>query len=287
MKTEKLKRRIAYCGLLLILSINSIFARDITVDTSWLLKNINNKELIIIDTRSLEDFKAAHIKGAINLPTNDTFRDDNPKYLIKKSMQLEEMLQGVGVSNSLEVILYDNGDLLNSSRLFWILEFLGHEKVGIYVDGLKSWREKKHPIESGYGTNRIGDFKISINSNKIATLKMVKLAIKNEEIAILDGRDVSHYDGSKSITALKGHIPTALSFPAKSYFKNNELISNDKIEKKFKSVVTKKQIITYCNKGKQSSLLYFLLRKLGYSKVRHYDGSWPEWSTLEVGLVEL
>jgi thiosulfate/3-mercaptopyruvate sulfurtransferase len=35
-------------------------------------------------------------------------------------------------------------------------------------------------------------------------------------------------------------------------------------------------VITYCNRGKQSALTYFVLRKLGY-KVSVYDGAWLEW----------
>ncbi|HED16268.1 MAG TPA: hypothetical protein ENI64_05570 [Gammaproteobacteria bacterium] len=37
-----------------------------------------------------------------------------------------------------------------------------------------------------------------------------------------------------------------------------------------------KKTITYCNKGRQSSFTYFILREPGYD-VSHYDGSWSEW----------
>ncbi|KRT60270.1 sulfurtransferase, partial [endosymbiont of Ridgeia piscesae] len=38
-----------------------------------------------------------------------------------------------------------------------------------------------------------------------------------------------------------------------------------------------KRIITYCNRGKQSALTYFVLRQLGYEAAA-YDGAWFEWS---------
>ena len=38
-----------------------------------------------------------------------------------------------------------------------------------------------------------------------------------------------------------------------------------------------KEVVTYCQTGQRGSHTYFVLRLLGYPKVRMYDGSWQEW----------
>lgn len=39
-----------------------------------------------------------------------------------------------------------------------------------------------------------------------------------------------------------------------------------------------KEILVYCRTGVRASHAYFVLRLLGYPKVRLYDGSFVEWS---------
>ena len=46
-------------------------------------------------------------------------------------------------------------------------------------------------------------------------------------------------------------------------------------------VTSDKEVISYCIVGGRSNHTWFvLLYLLGYPKVRLYDGSWAEWSTL-------
>jgi thiosulfate/3-mercaptopyruvate sulfurtransferase len=42
-------------------------------------------------------------------------------------------------------------------------------------------------------------------------------------------------------------------------------------------VTPDREVITYCGAGVWSAQSYFVLRLLGYPRVRLYDGSWQEW----------
>jgi len=47
----------------------AVMARDIDpiVSTDWLQKNLKNQELVIVDLRKVEEYKAGHIPGAVNV----------------------------------------------------------------------------------------------------------------------------------------------------------------------------------------------------------------------------
>jgi rhodanese-related sulfurtransferase len=45
-------------------------------------------------------------------------------------------------------------------------------------------------------------------------------------------------------------------------------------------IVADREIVTYCHSGVRAAHTYALLRAIGYPRVRLYDGSWLEWSTL-------
>jgi thiosulfate/3-mercaptopyruvate sulfurtransferase len=55
--------------LLMVALVAPIFARDIDaiVSADWLEANLSNAKLAIVDVRKVEDYKAAHIPGAISL----------------------------------------------------------------------------------------------------------------------------------------------------------------------------------------------------------------------------
>jgi thiosulfate/3-mercaptopyruvate sulfurtransferase len=45
-----------------------------------------------------------------------------------------------------------------------------------------------------------------------------------------------------------------------------------------KGIGNGQDVICYCTGGVRSAWLYFILKLVGYSKLRNYPGSWWEWS---------
>ena len=266
------------------LSSISFASNSIQVSSSWLKTNLGTDNILIIDTQNESDYVKEHIPGSVNLPVNNTFRDDSPTYLIKNHIQLEKMIQKAGVNNDSIIVVYDNGEQLSAGRLFWIMEFLGHKNVSVLQGGLVQWKKANYLVQTGKNEVKKGNFSAVIDSSKIATIKMVKNAVKDPNFTIIDARLETHYQGKESITDIKGHIPTAINIPTEKVSGSKFL---DDWQRKTRKLDKNADYITYCNKGKQSSYIYFLLRRDGFANVKHYDGSWPEWSEKESKNVEI
>ncbi|MEW6374489.1 MAG: rhodanese-like domain-containing protein [Thermodesulfobacteriota bacterium] len=116
----------------------------------------------------------------------------------------------------------------------------------------------------------------------------MKKAIGKKEIFLVDSRSPKEYKGETPGTAVAraGRIPGAVGIDwvnnsatkggFKVYKSADELMAMYEKEK----VTKDKEIIVYCRTGLRSTNTYFVLKLLGYPKLRNYDGSMIEWGNL-------
>ena len=55
----------------------------------------------------------------------------------------------------------------------------------------------------------------------------------------------------------------------------------DELKKLYGQLDMKKEYVTYCQTGTRAANSYFVLKALGFQKVRVYDASWVEWGSNE------
>lgn len=246
-----------------------------TVEPVWLAANLSNSKLLIVDVRPKNDYIQGHIESAISFDVELTFNED----MMASLSTIKKLLESRGISPETSLILYDSGNFIDASRLFWVLETIGHQKISILNMGFGNWNANNLPITLHEPTRTVSNYPPTINLNRIKTMMQIRLTIQNQKSLILDARPADEYKGFVSKTDRFGHIPTAINIP----FSNNLILSGgklkslDDLKQLYSDLDKQKPVITYCNRGKQSALNYFILRRLGY-KVSAYDGSWLEWS---------
>ncbi|MFQ5853769.1 MAG: sulfurtransferase, partial [Candidatus Binatia bacterium] len=101
---------------------------------------------------------------------------------------------------------------------------------------------------------------------------------------LVDARSPGEFDGKVPGREISrpGHIPGAVSV---DWIRNltvepRQFKSSPKLARIYRKAgaTPDKEIIVYCRTGMRASHDYFVLRLLGYQKVRLYDGSYVEWS---------
>ena len=103
---------------------------------------------------------------------------------------------------------------------------------------------------------------------------MTELAARLGDVAIVDVRTPTEYDGSlgQPCDPRQGHIPGALNLDVSRMMQldaaeiETELLLEPGVE-----------IVAYCHSGARSAIATQILRSLGYD-ARNYVGSWHEWS---------
>ncbi len=97
------------------------------------------QNILFIDAREPEDFKAAHIKNAINLPM-DHF--DDYKYMLGK------------IDKNQKIVTYCAGSDCDLSIVLGNVLFdLGYKKLYVFFGGWNEWIKAKYPVTKEEETN--------------------------------------------------------------------------------------------------------------------------------------
>ena len=259
------------------------------IDTETLQQQLGQPGLVVIDVRGRAAYEfGGHIPGAVHSTWHEY---SDPKAVAKGLLnpdlkQIEAILRRLGINHDSDVVIYSNpfdnwGD---EGRMFWMLEYLGHQRLRILDGGWVKWTAEKRPFAHGSLSPAMGNF----TAQPVPALMTVKDDLKtivrmpHPQTAILDARSVEEYLG-KEVSGIPrpGHIPSAIHLAWNGFLNKDATIKDAKVIQEMleaKGVQPHQDVICYCTGGVRSSWLYFILKFVGYQKVSNYPGSWWEWS---------
>ncbi|MBU0665179.1 MAG: hypothetical protein KJ990_11630 [Proteobacteria bacterium] len=273
---------------------------DSLVTTDWLAKNLDAKGLVILDVRTESNYGVGHIPGAVNLPYDqwDPKNEERKCNLMPTAAQMTEILKKLGVNASSHVVIYDHGnstsDATKGISAFWIMDSMGHKNISYLNGGFTKWTFEGKIIDNKVPTPVPGDFVVSLNDAKVASLEEVTSNLKNKTAIFLDVRDSDQHFGFQKRHDVNrfGHIPGSLTWPADfmTHAGINRapayVLSADELAIMAKGVGLpsdkSSNIIVYCNSSQFAGLGFFVLQEmLGYDNVSVYDGSILEYAGIE------
>jgi thiosulfate/3-mercaptopyruvate sulfurtransferase len=252
------------------------------VSSGQLAAELKGGKVRLLDAESAENFNRAHIPGAVNLYFTDLEdAEENAKTGLPIFPQLAASKFGaLGISRDTEVVVYDSGDGRAASAVWYILRYLGHERVRILDGGFRKWLREGRPVTQEIPKPAKATYLPKPRSDW--AVKTGELA--NSTALLLDARSIAEFSGKELGGARQGgHIPHARSFPWSNLsgdpatFKDAEAMRKALADA---AITPDKEIITYCNGGLgRSTFLFAALTLLGYNKVKVYPGSWIEWAS--------
>lgn len=246
--------------------------------------------IIVIDAR--EEPGDTLVPGSIHFAARSELVDpDHPieQYLIGPD-EFERKMQELGLSNGSSVIIYDAGDHLSSTRLFYALEYYGFGNAAVVNGGIQGWLDAALPIEGQHAELDSGDFEVTVNEALICDFETVAAASQNENVVIFDARSADEYSGEEVRAERGGHIPNAVNFEWKKVLESEGTpyyLPADSIQTMLTNfgITPDKEIITHCQSNVRGSHAYFTLRLMGYDSVRAYEGSWFEYGNREDAII--
>ena len=260
---------------------------DPLVSTDWLQKNLENAKVVIVDVRKVEDYKAGHIPGAVNVFYGS--------WAIKKGDLLNELppiddladvIGSAGIGKDSLVVIVGKTDKVpdqfDMTRVAWTLKYLGVPNVAILNGGQNQWVKENKPLSQDMVKAKAKSFKASI-TDKLYVDKAYVLD-KLGKATIIDTRAPAFYEGKEKLAFVPklGRIKGAVNLPVGQLY-TPEGLYKDKaalaaLAGKAAGNDLNKELLLYCDTGKTcTSWAFIMTEMLGYKDVKVYDGSSMEW----------
>lgn len=270
------------------------FKGGMIVNSEYVLKHINDKNIILLDCRGEKEADKKTVKGAIvtywrDLTTcSDRYGKEGDERWgrIPEPKDLSKRLGALGLDKNKEIICL--GETLSGwgedAKIAWELREAGYENVKIVDGGIDALYDAG--VETQSGASKPVPCKVEVNSiSNEHTIDTETLKKDYDKYVIIDTRTKEEYDGAIKYNEAKGgHLPGAELIEYTSLFrKDGTLISNADVEKKLKDKGISKDdnIAVYCTGGIRSAYMQMVLEMTGYKNTYNYNQSFWRWAATE------
>jgi thiosulfate/3-mercaptopyruvate sulfurtransferase len=243
--------------------------------------HLDDPNLVLMDMRPPEAYANGHIPNARSFDIfGISLIDTRPGPLHAFLWIIEHLIQAKGVNRDSNVVIYDDIAGMRAARLFWFLEFFGHDEVHVLNGGFNAWTAAGLPTTQAATPAKTGNFKMNPRRELLATVEDVESRLHSEDSVIVDTRSDGEYTGQVVRAARGGAIPGAIhlewtnNLNANGFFKSAEELTRMYVEH---HIFPDQEVIPHCQGAYRSAHTYLALRLIGYPRVRNYLGSWGEW----------
>jgi len=267
-----------------------------SVTAQWLIKNINQSDLAIIEVSDKVDFTFnGHIPNST--VTNKSawrFVDTDGSLIHLPTEVLAEKIRKLGINDNDGVVIYYKGnntdEILGAFYLYWLFHLLGHTNVGVLDEGWYGWLEAKGPIEDDSQPLKTGNFVARpILSLEIATDELNNI---REHYLLVDGRPATHFQGLTKFQANPryGRIPGSVNQPWQDYMRKADdgrfYAKAPKIPKLLArmKIDPDRAILLTCLGGTGAAFNYAMFYAAGYRNMRLDDAALRRWNVRKLPL---
>lgn len=258
---------------------------DLLISPQDLYEELSDPRLVVLDLRPPELYANGHVPGARSLDIfGISLIDTRPDPLRAFLWIIEHLIGAKGVQPDSRVMVYDAVSGERAARLFWFLEFFGHDAVSMVDGGFTAWESGRWPVAVRAEPAARGSFKAKPRRDLLATADDILERLGDPGTAIVDARSAAENRGELVRSAQGGRIPGAVHL---EWTENLDETGRFKPAAQLRDqytaigVTPDREVIPYCQGGYRSANTYVALRIAGYPRVRNYLGSWGEWGNRE------
>jgi thiosulfate/3-mercaptopyruvate sulfurtransferase len=264
------------------------------VSAEWVQSNLNNPQIVIVDCRfSLMDrdlgqkqYQESHIEGAyyldLNLDLSSPVQKHGGRHPLPDFEKLATKLSEIGVtSGETMVVAYDDSRFAFAARLWWLLRYMGHERVAVLDGGFAGWQVQNYVVNAEIPPAKLGKFTPKLRTDWLVDIETVKaskdLPKDVSEVILVDAREGDRYRGEREpIDLIAGHIEGAVNYPWMELTNAQGFVIADQGDR-WEQVKNAEEVIVYCGSGVTACVNLLALKLAGIETGKLYAGSWSDW----------
>ena len=253
---------------------------------------INHTGLVIFDCRhdlfnadfGWKSYSESHIPTAVFASVDQNLSGEpngkNGRHPLPDIETFCNWLGDNGVSNESQVIAYDSSGGMYGARLWWMLRWMGHQKVAVLNGGWQAWLDQSYEVNVEKNEIVRESFTPDVQTLKVDEDEILNASPK--QLRLIDARTNSRFHGiGEKLDPVGGHIPGALN----RYFENNLdnkgfFKSGSELKEEFSRLIgmtNPRNIVHTCGSGISACHNLIAMEASGLKGSRLYPGSWSAW----------
>ncbi|MEP7068067.1 MAG: sulfurtransferase [Usitatibacter sp.] len=266
----------------------------ILVTTEELAAHLGDHAWIAIDTRhdmgdvekGRRAYAAGHIPGAYFMHVDDDLAGPktgkNGRHPLPDIAAFAAKLNERGVTAQTQVVVYDDLAGNFAVRLWWLLRWLGHDRVALLDGGFPLWEKEGRPVTKEVPAPRKGSFAPVPHPGWTVDIPFVERFREDASVKLLDARAEARFAGlQEPIDPVAGHIPGAVNhFWQKNLSPDGRFKPAAQLRKEYDALLAGMapgQTVHMCGSGVTACHNIFAMELAGLPGARLYPGSWSEW----------
>jgi thiosulfate/3-mercaptopyruvate sulfurtransferase len=231
-------------------------------------------------------YAKGHVPGALFLhldrDLSGPMTGKNGRHPLPDIASFARRMSECGVVPETQVVAYDNEGGIFASRLWWMLRWLGHDKVALLDGGLPGWRRAKLPLQVEVPTMAPAQF-VPVPRDQQVDTAYVLAHLRSPGMLLIDARGEDRYAGeNETLDPVAGHIPGARN---RFYFENLDdagcfFKPADELRAEFADLLdgrASKTVVQQCGSGVTACHNLLAMEIAGLHGSKLYPGSWSEW----------
>ena len=235
-----------------------------------------------------KQYQTSHIPGASYLDLNQDLsspvQGHGGRHPLPDPQVLADKLAAVGINSAgagseTLVVAYDDTRFAFAARLWWLLRYLGHDRVAVLDGGWSGWLDGDYAVTDGVPSPQMGRFVPQLRCDRVVDIETVRARKDLPGVVLVDSRDRDRYLGEREpIDPVAGHIPGAVNYPWKGISdEQGYLLSASEQTKRWSSLGSPEEVLVYCGSGVTACVNLLSMAMSGMTTSKLYAGSWSDW----------
>ena len=223
-------------------------------------ENVSPEDIVL----DISPSATRYMEGAVNI-NYEGFLGEGGQ--LKSVSEIATLLGEAGISRNDSLVIAGEclpcgGGPSPAIFSYWLLKYLGHEKVRVLDGSIDDWAAAGRNTSNKSATRPKTEYVPLLKPELLATYEFVV----NGGAQIVDARPARDYG--------IGSIPGAINIPYENVLVNESIKPEEDLQKVLAKLEKDRPIVVYTNVGVEASLVWFALNLSGYD-ARLY--SWRDW----------
>ena len=253
-------------------------------DADWRVVDVRHQ---LVDTAYGERaYAEGHIPGAVFMHCDRDLAGPltgrNGRHPLPSPEHLIERLGLLGIGPQTQVVVYDDAQGMIAGRLWWLLRWLGHDKVALLDGGLPAWLAAGELLTTEQPQISPVRFIGSPAQDMTVDVAYLLRHLETPQLHLVDARGPDRFRGeNESIDPVGGHIPGAVNrFFKDTLLPDGRFKSSEVLRAEWLAILAGAQpseVVHQCGSGVSACLNLLAMTLAGLPGSLLYPGSWSEW----------